>query len=123
MPSIGSDSWVRLLNVGRSRTLVHCRVSLARSARQPIRPQSDLSLLDDTKSSSVQLEVAINKSSPQIFGLDLFTDLLHGHAKVFILEGIYQNKFSIVRREILMESILVDCVSIITDRLGCVSEP
>ena len=50
LPVIGSDSWVHL---GRGRVLIHRGVPLARSARYPIRPQSDLSLFHDTNNSSV----------------------------------------------------------------------
>ena len=53
MPVVGSDSWVRSIYVGCGRKLTHCLVSLARSARYPIQPQSDLSLLDDTVSAWV----------------------------------------------------------------------
>ena len=45
LPDVRSDSWVRLIYVGCGRILIHYGVSLARSARYPIRPQSDLSVL------------------------------------------------------------------------------
>ena len=48
LPVVGSDSWVLPFYVGRGGILIHCGVPLARSARYPIRPQSDLSLLDTT---------------------------------------------------------------------------
>ena len=59
LPVVGLDSWVRLIYVGCGRILIHCGVSLARSARYPIRPQSDLSLLDDTNSSPRTVNVAV----------------------------------------------------------------
>ena len=45
---VGSDYWVRPIYGRHVRILIHCWVSLARSARYPIPPQSDLLLLDDT---------------------------------------------------------------------------
>jgi hypothetical protein len=43
LPVVGSDSWVRLVYVGRDGIFMHRGVSLARSARCPIRSRSDMS--------------------------------------------------------------------------------
>ena len=64
LPGVDSDSWVPLVYVGHGRILIHCGVSLARSARYPIRPQSDLSLLDDINSNSF-LAPGTSKNCPK----------------------------------------------------------
>ena len=76
LPVVGSDSWVQLSNVGPGHILIHCRVSLARSARCPIRPQSDPSLPDDTNiyRRTKILDLAHQNAS---FGLSKVIFLLH----------------------------------------------
>ena len=43
-----------VIAIGSGCILIRCGVPLARSARHPIPPQSDLSLLDDTNTTSVR---------------------------------------------------------------------